>query len=234
MWDQPGVAQGWIQSFIGQKRTSEITLIACILYDTHNDQVVYLLIKKKMILQVKRKKALQFSKLWMWGTLKTDSNWTEGSQVDPVAWSLKSAHKRVSKAHSSLPTYNPHCLRWCTPDSKGVGLTSWRLMHALIWSKHHSNPGGNAQSAYHLKALKNPHSTHFLEKVFIYPSLTKESHFRLIRHLGVKNLMEVMKVHRWKFQHHLFSCSALTLSCPQSSHVASLCHFQTILLFTRF
>jgi hypothetical protein len=69
-------------------------------------------------------------------------------------------------------------------------------MHALIWLKHHSNPGGNAQSADHLKGLKNPHATHFLEKVFIYPSLTKESHFRLIRHLGVKNLMEVMKVHR--------------------------------------
>jgi hypothetical protein len=47
MQDQPGVAQGWIQSFIGQKRTSEITLIACILYNTHNDQVAYLLIKKK-------------------------------------------------------------------------------------------------------------------------------------------------------------------------------------------
>jgi hypothetical protein len=121
MRDQPGVAQGWIQSFIGQKRTSEITLIPCSLSDTHNDQVVHLLIKKKLILQVKRKKALQFSKLWMWGTLKTDSNWTKGSQVDPVAWSLKSAHKRFSKVHSSLPICNPHCLCWCTPDSKGVG-----------------------------------------------------------------------------------------------------------------
>ncbi len=59
-------------------------------------------------------------------------------------------------------------------------------MHTLIWSKHHSNPGGNAQSADHLKALKNPNATHFLEKVFISPSPTKEGHFRLIRHLGVK------------------------------------------------
>jgi hypothetical protein len=45
------------------------------------------------------------------------------------------------------------------------------------------------------ESSQNPHATHFLEKVFIYPSLTKECHFRLIRHLVVKNLMEVMKVH---------------------------------------
>jgi hypothetical protein len=60
MRDQPGVAQGWIQSFIGQKRTSEITLIACILYDTHNDQVVYLLIKKKRFFKLKGRKRYNF------------------------------------------------------------------------------------------------------------------------------------------------------------------------------
>jgi hypothetical protein len=43
------------------------------------------------------------------------------------------------------------------------------------------------------ESSQNPHATHFLEKVFMYPSLTKECHFRLIRHLVVKNLMEVMK-----------------------------------------
>jgi hypothetical protein len=48
-------------------------------------------------------------------------------------------------------------------------------MHALIWSKHHSNPGGNAQSADHMKALKNTHATHFLEKVFVYPHSQKKA-----------------------------------------------------------